>query len=177
MTAPASRLTPFQRRPYCSPDPATKEAFMDTVQSAPLTSAPDRAPALHPLLDAHGPEIDRRRELTPEVVDALVDQDLLRLLLPRSLGGQEIHPLEFCKTTEAVAWADASTGWFVNQSNVSSATSAAAMPHNAAVSVFDGRRAGLAWGAITSNSKAIRVDGGYRLTGTWSFASGSRHTT
>ncbi len=150
---------------------------MDTVQSAPLTSAPDRAHALHPLLDAHGPEIDRRRELTPEVVDALVDQDLLRLLLPRSLGGQEIHPLEFCKTTEAVAWADASTGWFVNQSNVSSATSAAAMPHNAAVSVFDGRRAGLAWGAITSNSKAIRVDGGYRLTGTWSFASGSRHTT
>lgn len=150
---------------------------MDAVQATPLISAPDRARALQPLLDANGPEIDRRRELTPEVVDALVDQDLLRLLLPRSLGGQEIHPLAFCQTTEAIAWADASTGWFVNQSNVSSATSAAAMPHEAAAAIFDGPRAGLAWGAIYSGSKAIRVDGGYRLTGTWSFASGSRHTT
>lgn len=150
---------------------------MDTVvHLAPTTSAPDRARALLPLLDAHGPEIDRRHELTPEVVDALAAQDLLRLLLPKSLGGQEIHPLEFCQTTEAIAWADASTGWFVNQSNVSSATSAAAMPHDAAAAVFDGPRAGLAWGAIHNKSTAIRADGGYRLTGTWSFASGSRHT-
>ena len=69
-------------------------------------------------------------------------QDLLRLLLPRSLGGQEIPLLDFCKTCEAVAWADASAGWFVNQSNVSSATSAAAMPHEAAAAIFDGPRAG-----------------------------------
>src|SRR5580658_10113581 len=96
------------------------------VQTTTLAHAADRARAIQPILDANGPEIDRRRELTPEVVDALVEQDLLRLLLPKSLGGQEIHPLEFCQTTEAIAWADASTGWFVNQSNVSSATSAAA---------------------------------------------------
>jgi alkylation response protein AidB-like acyl-CoA dehydrogenase len=150
---------------------------MDSVvQPATLAKASARARALQPLLDANGPEIDRRRELTPEVVDALAEQDLLRLLLPRSLGGQEIHPLEFCKTTEAIAWGDASAGWFVNQSNVSSASSAAAMPHEAAAAIFDGPRAGLAWGAIHNKSTAILVDGGYRLTGTWSFASGSRHT-
>ena len=38
-------------------------------------SAEQRARALQPLLDEHGPEMDRRRELTPEVVDALVAQD------------------------------------------------------------------------------------------------------
>ena len=85
-------------------------------QPALVASAPERVRGLQPLLDANGPEIDRQRELTAEVVDALVEQDLLRLLLPASLGGQEIHLLEFCKTTEAVAWADASTGRFVNQS-------------------------------------------------------------
>jgi alkylation response protein AidB-like acyl-CoA dehydrogenase len=169
-------LTHFQRSPYCSTDQTTEETFMDTVQPAPLISAPDRARALQPLLDSHGPEIDRRRELTDEVVDALFGQDLLRLLLPKSLGGQEIHLLDFCKTTETVAWADASAGWFVNQSNVSSASSAAAMSHEVAAAIFNGPRAGLAWGAIHGNSKAVRVDGGYRLTGTWSFASGSRHT-
>jgi len=142
-----------------------------------MDSSVHRARTLQPLLDRHGPEIDRRRELTPEVVDALAEQDLLRLLLPHSLGGQEIHLLDFCKTTEAVAWADASTGWFVNQSNVSSASSAAAMPHAAAAAIFDNPSAGLAWGARHNASTAIRVDGGYRLTGTWSFASGSRHTT
>src|SRR5258708_17139505 len=50
------------------------------------------------------------------------------------------------------------------------------MPHEAAAVVFGGRGAGLAGGARHNNSKAIRVDGGYRLTGTWSFASGGRHT-
>jgi alkylation response protein AidB-like acyl-CoA dehydrogenase len=147
------------------------------VQSAFTATASERARALQPLLDANGPEIDRRRELTPEVVDALVSQDLLRLLLPRSLGGQEIHLVEFCKTTEAVAWADASTGWFVNQSNVSSSTSAAAMDHDVAASIFRGPGDGLAWGSPHNKSRAVRVEGGYRLTGTWSFASGSRHTT
>jgi alkylation response protein AidB-like acyl-CoA dehydrogenase len=43
--------------------------------------------------------------------------------------------------------------------------------------MFEGPRAGLAWGARHNNSSAIRVAGGYRLTGTWSFASGGRHTT
>jgi len=142
-----------------------------------LKPAPERARALIPLLDAHGPEIDRRRELTPEVVNALAEQDLLRLLLPRGLGGQEITLLDFCRTTEAVATGDASTGWFVNQSNVSSASSAAAMPKEAAAAIFAGPRDGLAWGSKHNQSVAVRVEGGYRLTGTWSYASGSRHTS
>ena len=151
---------------------------MDTmVQTSVLPSAPDRARALQPLLDAQGPEMDRRREVTPAVVEALVENDMLRLLLPRSLGGQDIHLLDFCKTTEAVAWGDASVGWFVNQSNVSAASSAAGMSHEAAIAIFDGPRTGLAWGAKHNQSKAVRVEGGYRLTGTWSYLSGGRHTT
>ena len=147
------------------------------VQPALNLAAPDRARLLRPLLDQHGPEIDRRHELTPEVVEGLYQQDLMRLLLPRSLGGQEIHLLDFCKTTEALAMGDASTAWFVNQSNVSAATAAAAMAPDAALAIFDGPRTGLAWGAKHSKSLAVRVPGGYRLTGSWGFASGSRHTS
>ena len=63
---------------------------MDTrVQATVTISAEQRARALQPLIDEHGAEMDRRREVTPEVVDALVAQDMLRLLLPKSLGGQE----------------------------------------------------------------------------------------
>lgn len=149
---------------------------MDTRIQAPLAPAPERARLVQPVLDAAGPEMDRRRECTPEVVDALAQHDLLRMLLPRSLGGQEVALLDFCRACEAVAYADASCGWFVNQSNVSMSTSAAAMPHETAAEVFQGPYAGLAWGARHNNSKAIRVDGGYRLTGTWSYLSGGRHT-
>ena len=146
------------------------------VPASLLSNAPARARALQPLLDANGPEIDRRHEVTHEVVDALVENDMLRLLMPKSMGGQEIHLLDFCKTTEALAWGDASSAWFVNQSNVSVASSVAAMPHAAAVAMFPAARTGLAWGAKHNQSKAIRVEGGYRVTGTWGFASGGRHT-
>ena len=150
---------------------------MDNRVPAITTRAPARARALQPLLDEHGAEMDRRREVTPEVVDALVKADLLRLLLPRSLGGQELHLIEYARTIEALGYADASVAWFINQSNVSSSTSAAAMPHATALEVFGPPNVGLAWGARHSRSTAIRVPGGYRLTGTWSFASGGRHTT
>ena len=150
---------------------------MDTRLPSTITPAPDRARALQPLLDAHGAEMDRRREVTPEVVDALVKADMLRLLLPRSLGGQEMQLVEYARTIEALGYGDASVGWFINQSNVSSSTSAAAMPHETALSIWGNPSVGLAWGARHNRSKAVRVDGGYRLTGTWSFASGGRHTT
>ena len=141
-----------------------------------LASPQERARAVQAVLDKDGPVMDRRRELTQEVVDALAGQDLLRMLLPKSMGGQEVPLVDYCKANEALAWADASTAWFVNQSNVSMATSAASMPHEAAAKMFEGPYAGLAWGARHDKSKAIRVEGGYRLSGTWSFASGGRHT-
>jgi alkylation response protein AidB-like acyl-CoA dehydrogenase len=141
-----------------------------------LASPQERARAVQAVLDKDGPEMDRRRELTQEVVDALAGQDLLRMLLPKSMGGQEVPLVDYAKACEAVAWADASTGWFVNQSNVSMATSAASMPYEAAAAMFEGPYAGLAWGARHDKSRAMRVEGGYRLSGTWSFASGGRHT-
>jgi alkylation response protein AidB-like acyl-CoA dehydrogenase len=149
---------------------------MQNPVSPVLASPQERARAVQAVLDKDGPEMDRRRELTQEVVDALAGEDLLRMLLPQSMGGQEVALVDYAKACEALAWADASTAWFVNQSNVSLATSAASMPPEAAAAMFEGPYAGLAWGARHDKSKAIRVEGGYRLTGTWSFASGGRHT-
>ena len=42
--------------------------------------------------------------------------------------------------------------------------------------VWGGKRDVLAWGQ-GPGAKAIRAKGGWRVTGTWSFASGSRHAT
>src|SRR4029450_8349865 len=90
-----------------------------------LASPQERARAVQAVLDLHGPEMDRRRELTQEGGGARGGAHLLRMLLPKSMGGQEVPLVDYCKANETLAWAHASTAWFVNQSNVSMATSAA----------------------------------------------------
>lgn len=80
-----------------------------TTASDPGEDYLARARALAPLLDAAGDEIEARRELTPDVVAALIDNRLFWMLLPASLGGAELHPLRYVAVIEAIARHDAST--------------------------------------------------------------------
>jgi indole-3-acetate monooxygenase len=66
---------------------------MSAADTSLRGSATERVRRLLPLLDEHGAEGDRRRELTPEVVKALVEEDMLRLLLPRSIGTDNVIAL------------------------------------------------------------------------------------
>ena len=77
---------------------------MQNPVSPVLASPQERARAVQAVLDKDGPEMDRRRELTQEVVDALAGQDLLRMLLPKSMGGQEVHLVDYAKACEALIW-------------------------------------------------------------------------
>src|SRR6266478_2785675 len=79
---------------------------------------------LAPMLAAAGDEIDRRRELPAEIVDALVEHGLFRLLLPHSLGGAELLPAQYVPIIEALAKIDASIAWCVNQNSGCSMSSA-----------------------------------------------------
>jgi len=134
-----------------------------------------RARALVPLLAAAAPRIEQARELPPEVLDALHEAGLFRLLLPRSVGGAELQPAPYAEAIEAIAMGDASTAWCLGQ-NSGCSMSAAYLEPEVARQVFGEPRAVLAWGA-GAVGKAHAVDGGYRVSGTWQFASGSRHAT
>jgi alkylation response protein AidB-like acyl-CoA dehydrogenase len=136
-----------------------------------------RARGLIPLLAAAAPRIEAARELPSDVLDAMHDAGMFRLLLPRSLGGSELNPAESVRCIEAIAMGDASTAWCMNQGSGCSMTSAY-LAHEVAQEVWEPRNAVLAWGnGPGSSSKAVRADGGWRVSGTWSFASGSRHAT
>jgi alkylation response protein AidB-like acyl-CoA dehydrogenase len=136
-----------------------------------------RVRELEPLLAAAAGEIDRQRELPERIVDALVERGLFRLLLPKSLGGAELLPAAYVPIIEELAKTDASTAWCVNQNSGCSMTAAYLKPE-AAREMFGGPRGILAWGPFAPTSgRAVVVEGGYKLTGRWMFASGSRHAT
>lgn len=147
------------------------------LQSAetPVADYIERARELGPELEASAEEIERRRELPEPILEALVEHGLFRLLLPRSLGGGELPPAGYVQVIEEVARHDASTAWCLGQATGCTMTSALLDPE-VAREIFGGKRGIVAWGP-PGPAEARAVRGGYRLTGTWSFASGSHHAT
>jgi len=137
--------------------------------------AVSRAKALRDVLDAAAPRIEAEGGLPPDVLDALHDARLFRMLLPNSVGGDEIDLAAFGEAIAALAEGDASTAWVASQGG-GCALAAAFLAPDAAKRWFGAKDAVLAWGAGIQG-KAVRVAGGYRVTGKWTFNSGSRHAT
>jgi indole-3-acetate monooxygenase len=134
-----------------------------------------QAQELGPELEAAGEGIERRRELSEAIVEALIERGLFRLLLPRALGGAELRPAAYVTVIEEVAKHDASTAWCLGQACGCTMTSAYLDPE-VAREIFGGKGGIVAWGP-PGPAEARASPGGYRLTGTWSFASGSHHAT
>jgi indole-3-acetate monooxygenase len=135
-----------------------------------------RAEAVQPAVAAAAEEIEDKRRLPPALLDKLHEARLFRLLLPRSANGIETDPVTFFRVIETIAKADASTAWCLSQAG-GCAMSAAYLDLPVAKALFgDDPRAVLAWGP-GPKVKAIEVEGGYKVTGVWAFASGCRHAT
>jgi indole-3-acetate monooxygenase len=147
----------------------------DTFSTSPLLDGVDHcalARRLAPDIEAAAAEIEARRELPPALVERLVAAGCYRLLLPRSLAGAELDPASFAEFIEIIAGADASTAWCLGQCG-GCAMSAGHLPPQGAQEIFAAPGAILAWGSLASGG-AIRVAGGFEVTGTWMFASGGR---
>jgi alkylation response protein AidB-like acyl-CoA dehydrogenase len=135
----------------------------------------ERAHTLGPLLEDLSERGEQERRLPEPVLRAFFDARFFRLLLPRFLGGGEIDPVTFVQVIEEIARHDASAAWCLCQAAGCSMIAAYVRPETAR-EIFGDPRAVLAWGP-SNDATAVAVDGGYRITGTWSFASGCRHST
>lgn len=134
-----------------------------------------RARALGPVFAAAANEIEQKRELPAEVVALLSENRLFRLLQPGALGGAELDPMTYVRVIEEIARHDASTGWCVEQANGCAMVSAY-LDCEVATEIFGPPDGIVAWGPV-GPAELRRVPGGFRLTGTWNFASGSHHAT
>jgi len=128
---------------------------------------------LGPAIAAASDAIERTRRIPEPLLGQLYESGLFRLLLPRSAGGQQTEPGTCLSVIEEIARHDASVAWNAFVAN-SAGLIAAFLELDVARAIFADGRTIIAWGPPNA-TRASAVAGGYRLTGTWDFASGCRH--
>lgn len=133
----------------------------------------ESARELAPLAAEHAGAGEANRQLAPELVSALSEGGLFRMLVPASVGGGECAPAEMVAAIEELARADAAAAWCVGVSATSGAL-AAYLPEDAAREVY-GDPMSVAGGVFAPKGRAVAEDGGFRVSGRWPFASGARN--
>jgi indole-3-acetate monooxygenase len=149
-------------------------AMLERTPSVPSGDCVAGARAIAPLIAQHAAEIEQTQALPPAVLDALHGARLFRMVIPKSCDGWEADPLSYLQAIEELAKADGSVAWCVVQASGCSVAAAYLAPE-VAREIFGPARAVMASGPFGPDAKAIAVEGGYRVTGSWSFASGIKH--
>ncbi|HEX4673539.1 MAG TPA: acyl-CoA dehydrogenase family protein [Solirubrobacteraceae bacterium] len=132
------------------------------------------ADELAALAQSLAPEAEKLRRLPEELVDALRGSGLFRAGAPAAAGGPETPPALTLRLAETVARGDASAGWCVSIAATSSLLGG--WLSSAGLAEVFGDPGTVAAGVWAPRGAARRVDGGYRVSGRWSFCSGITHS-
>jgi alkylation response protein AidB-like acyl-CoA dehydrogenase len=139
---------------------------------------PARAKVVGAIADEHAEAGDRDGALAAPVVDALHREGLYGMWVPRTVrGGVELDPVSSLRVIEEVSYGDPSTGWVLMAAALAIGTGAAYLEQAAVDELFGGERLPVIAGQGTRPGTAAPRDGGFLLSGSWSFASGIRHAT
>ena len=131
------------------------------------------ADRIGPLLREHAAEVEAARRLTEPVIDALRSTGVFRMAMPATWGGPEVDICRQIEIVETLSRADASAGWCA-QIGADSGYYSANIDDSAARSLYPDLDAVTA-GWLTPAGTLEVCDGGYRLSGRWSFGSGVTH--
>lgn len=157
---------------------------MNSSQTREGETLIEAARALRPQIERYADQIEEDRQLPQSLADALAEAGLFKMLVPQSLGGSETDPETFCRVLEEMSRTDASTGWSVFVSaNIGAA--AGSLQEDVAWEIFGKETKACVAGSTAPApnpsqrppDRAIAVEGGYRVTGRWSFASGCMQAT
>lgn len=135
-----------------------------------MATALESARDLRALIDRNAREHEQE-PVSAESVAALTEAGLFGAIAPRDVGGLELSFRDALDVYAEVAWADASTGWCLMASGTSAAFFGAWCPDELVERVFADGVPHLA-GQFAPNGTAVATDGGYRVTGRYSFGSG-----
>src|SRR5688572_12173365 len=142
------------------------------------TTLIDGAAAVAAIADEHADSGDRDGRLSNPVVEAMHREGLYGMWVPRTIpGGAELDVVSSLQVIEKVSYGDPSAGWVLMASALAIGTGAAYLGASAVDALFAGSRMPVIAGQGTRPGTAVARDGGFVLSGSWSFASGIRHAT
>lgn len=152
---------------------------MSSVTAIPQQSAAnDMLQAIDTIKDVLADEADKedmQGHLSRATSDALYAAGILRMKLPRVLGGREAPLADQFLALEKLATINSSAAWCSMVGSTSIAMPGAFLPDEGIQQMFAGGKIPRAAILIMPSAKAVKVQGGHRLTGRWAFASGVQH--
>lgn len=116
-------------------------------------------------------EIEAARALPVDLHHQLRDAGVYRMLVPRSHGGEHVDLHEVLDIIEALSVADGSVGWTATI-GIQSPCLLSLLPRETFDAVYADGPDVTVGGAFGPSGEAHAVDGGYRVSGKWAFASG-----
>ena len=119
-------------------------------------------------------EVEANRRLPSSLVEKMDRAGLFRLSLPRSMGGPECDPLTSFTAVEELSRADGSVGWCSMLSSTCSLF-AGFLAADVGRAMFGEPPSFRMAGSIRPEGRAVVVDGGFRASGHWDYASGINH--
>lgn len=146
-----------------------------TAEPAPtLREVLDGVRRLTPAIAARAGEIEAARRLPPDLIADLTSAGCFRVMLPTSHGGVDTDLAGAMQVFEALSRADGSVGWTV-MIGATSWVNVAGLPRASFDSLFADGPDAITASVFNPTGTAEPVDGGYRVTGRWAFASGCEH--
>lgn len=130
--------------------------------------------ALGPSIAAAAADTERERRVSHELLDSLRNAGVFRMGLPRGAGGSATDLPTILAVFEEVARRDGSAGWITG---IGAGTNfvLTALPADAVRTVFAADPDTITGGTWLARGRAVRVEGGYRVSGRWPFGSGCEH--
>ena len=116
-------------------------------------------------------ETEQARRVSSDLVAEMRDADLFRILQPKRFGGYEYGFDVFVEAVATVAGGDGSTGWVYSLGAVHQWL-IACFPEDAQQEVWATNPDAISAVSYAPTGSSQSVDGGYRISGRWSFASG-----
>ncbi|NKY33142.1 flavin-dependent monooxygenase [Nocardia speluncae] len=136
----------------------------------------DKVRPLLPKITERAKATDIDGAVSPEAIAELKETGVFRMLQPRRFGGLECDPVQFYEVVRAISGACGSTGWVTSVLGV----------HPWQLGLFDARAQTEVWGedpdtlissAYAPVGRLKQVEGGFELSGHWSFSSGCAHAS
>jgi indole-3-acetate monooxygenase len=134
------------------------------------------AAALRPVLRRHHEEIEREQRLPPDLVEQLHAAGFYRMVIPRALGGLQVDPLTYLRVVELLAEGAGSVGWNLANNGIGQLVTLG-LPDEGVHEIHgQGTPSVIAGTAVQGGGQAVPVDGGYRVSGRWTFGSGCQES-